>query len=759
MITLFTLTIFLGAFLVFLVQPLVARLVLPSLGGSPEVWNTCMLFFQSLLLAGYGYAHVVTTRLRVGRQATVHLAILLLPLVVLPIGAPTWFPTPNPHAPIPWLLGMLLVVVGLPFFAVSTAGPLLQRWFAHTGHRHASDPYFLYAASNVGSLLALLGYPVLFEPRLTQTGQTRLWALLYLAFVLLCWVCAVTAARRARTAGPDQPPTALEMPPAPPGEALASREVQAKRSPPTWRTRARWTLLAFAPSSLMLGATHHMSTDVAAIPLMWILPLSTYLLTFILAFARRSLISPRVASSLLVVLAGVVTGMTIADLRRPIPLVFGAHLALLFAAGLVCHGRLARERPETRYLTEFYLILAVGGALGGVFNSLIAPMAFNWIAEYPIAIVVACWLRERRRPETVKSVVTSFASLSALMLLVVAVASFMRWYRGDASWTMPGWLESSVPSVIPVVAAVLLAARPWRYALAIAILLGASHVEDTRDDHVLWHDRTFFGVLSVKQEDGRLGPERTLVHGTTLHGSQVLAAEFRDTPTTYYHPLGPVGDVMSRRRADHATAHVGVVGLGAGTMAAHARPGESWTFFEIDPSVRSIATNPEFFTFVSDAIAAGTSIDIILGDGRLSLEAQPPETFDLIVLDAFSSDAIPVHLLTREAVALYVERLAPGGVLAVHISNRYLDLAPILAAIAEDLGLSGRIRTDHPGDDEPRDQVRRFASEWVALSASEASILNMPHAESWKPMPAHRPAHLWTDDYSNLLSVLDVGWN
>ena len=729
--TLFALTMLIGACLLFVVQPMIAKMVLPLLGGSPAVWNTCMVFFQGALLAGYAYAHAVNSYLGTRRQVALHAGLLLLPLFFLPFGIPAdWVRSmPSGTNPSPWLLSLLLVMVGLPFLVVSTTAPLLQRWFSGTGHPTAGDPYFLYGASNLGSMLGLLGYPLLIEPNLTLSRQSELWAAGYGLLVVMILACSATAwwSGRGVRRGPG----------------LVSEEVPSE-SPGVGRW-VRWVALAFIPSSLMLGVTSYLTTDIAAVPLLWVIPLALYLLSFILVFARRPIVPHPWMVRLLPVVAVLLT--VAMSLKTVQPIFIPIHLLTFFVVAMVCHGELVKYRPSARHLTAFYLAMSLGGVLGGIFNALIAPIAFNWVAEYPLALVLGCAAMPvagpgaRRPVDRVLDLVipVSIGLLTAGMLSV-----------------FPPLTESSAGDIGPklVVGVAAFACFtfkdvPVRFALTIGAILLASEVTDRIHGHVLHQERNFFGVLRISHDDRRNAHK--LIHGNTLHGVQSLDPDRRREPLTYYHRAGPVGQVFEVFAARPARPDVAVVGLGAGTLACYAESGQRWTFYEIDPAVVRIARDPRYFTYLRDGLA--TTCDVILGDARVRLRDAPEHMYGLIVLDAFSSDSIPVHLLTRESLQLYRGKLADGGLLAFHISNRFIDLAPVLGALARDAGLVARVRYDLALTRE-EESDGKLGSSWVVMAAREADIGILATDTKWEE-PRSRPDDVvWTDQFSNIITHL-----
>lgn len=748
MVALYIVTVFLSASLLFMVQPMAAKAILPLLGGSPAVWNTVMVFFQAALLAGYAYSHGLSRRLSMRAQVAAHVVLLSGAALLLPAVLPAGASPPADAGPTRWVLGLLLVMVGGPFVAVSTTGPLLQRWFSFTGHARSHDPYFLYAASNAGSLLGLLAYPVVVEPMLNLREQAWAWAGGYLALIVLVALCGVWArARRAPAGGAESPRLAS-------ASSAGEPVVSAAGSPPArgrWCERALWVGLAFIPSALLLACTQHLTTDVASIPLLWVVPLTLYLLTFIIAFSGRFAGSLRAWSVAGALAAGAIVVMFIAPPTTALDLILGGHLAAQFLLTMVCHRRLVACRPAAGRLTEFYLALALGGVLGGAFEAPVAPAIFDRVIEYPLAIVGAClaragWRRSRQSPGA-RLLSLALSTLPAtVMLLVVALLGAVSDRSATVYYSEGARLAWGAGA--GALLAVLLSGRRVPFAVSILLLLLVGELEKARtsDTRELRRDRTFFGVLVVEEDHGPNGREHRLMHGTTNHGYQIMEDAFRALPTTYYHRAGPVGDVMEAMR--HRRTRVGVVGLGSGTIAAYARPGDAYTYFEIDPGVQRIAEDPRLFTYLPDARSRGASVEIILGDGRLTLAARPEGSFDLLIIDAFSSDAIPVHLLTREAVAMFLARLAPGGLVMIHVSNRHLELAPVVARIAESLGASC-LRREDSGDDGVR-----YSSEWLVLGRGPDTLEPLALPQSWRPVPLEPGDPLWTDDRSDLLSVI-----
>ncbi len=899
---LFAATLFLSATLLFLIQPMIAKMLLPKLGGTPQVWNTCMVFFQAALLAGYAYAHFSTSRLGDRKQSRWHLALLLLPFVLLlmPIGIPLTMSPPEETNPIPWLLTALLVGVGVPFFIVSTSAPLLQRWFASTGHPHGRDPYFLYGASNLGSMLALIGYPLVVEPFLPLTerdggihlpfgihltlDQTWLWTAGYALLVLcigLCaralWLSPEPTAEKKAGAGRQKPPAVQET------------------VPLTTGRRLRWIALAFVPSSLMLGVTTYLTTDIAAIPLLWVIPLSLYLLTFIFVFGKYPEQVHRLFILAMPVLILLLVFMMLSSVQpKQMWLRILWHLVGFFVTAMVCHGELARSRPPAGQLTEFYLWMSFGGVLGGLCNGIVAPLLFNTLVEYALVLVVACLLvppldvgkKDALRP------ILDLASLGILAAMGVALLAF-RWFKaagGDLSYegllaaTKPGvmivliglgvavlvwyvlaqpdnrtnraldvglagalgllvvgllyglrytgvdtalsdlltkWYEATkddgntswfsgfrnfllvedarVRNIlifgIPAILCYTFVERPARFGLGVAAILLAGSSLSLLSSNILLRERSFFGVMRVERDylvtkDGDKLWYHELLHGTTLHGKQRLVSEGeelfnvvrflpilsashplenvaawgtildtwadpRREAITYYHLTGPIGQVMDWYRRRRVEPNLAVIGLGTGSMAAYCEPGQLLHYFDIDPAVVTIAEDPKYFQHLTFARERGVDLEIILGDARIRMERlvteRPDEKYGLIVVDAFSSDAIPIHLITKEAVEVYLNKLADDGIIAFHISNRHLRLNPVLANIADKMGLAslGQYDTNEKA------AVGKTSSDWVLMTRKEENFGSLKDDERWKKLKTNAKVGVWTDNYSNVLSVFD----
>ena len=720
----YALTIFVSALLLFIVQPMFARLALPLLGGTPAVWNTALVFYQAVLLFGYGYAHLLSSRFAPRTQVLIHMAVLLVPLLVLPIAIPAGSEPPATGSPMVWLLGLLTVVIGLPFFAISASSPLLQSWFARADQR-GQNPYVLYAASNLGSMLSLLAYPLVLEPVLTLSQQTWLWSLGYGLLFVLFVACGVILWRLAR-------PASIKT-------AADSAEVR----PPTWRERGRWVALAAVPSSLLISVTTFISTDLAAIPLLWVVPLALYLLTFILVFSDRIRLPMPLLHAALVGLILLLSLLLFLEANNPLLLIISVHLVTFFLATLVLHGQLAAERPHPRYLTDFYLWLSFGGVIGGILNALVAPIIFTSVVEYPLTLVFVCLLLPWRttlgepRREWLRAIATGLAVVIGLAVWVVVI--------NNVSFEATVNVEKTLILLPALVAAGLLWRHPWRFGLVIGALFLVDVTHPLLNRPTLFVDRGFFGInrVVVSQAENT----RVLIHGTTIHGIQNLDPARSTEPLSYFSTSGPLGQLFEALNAHQPPQQVGVVGLGAGTTACYKQPGQEWVFYEIDPIVVRIAQNPQLFSFLSEC---NPEAEMVIGDARLSLE-DTQRNFDLLILDAYSSDSIPIHLVTREALKIYLQNLAPDGVLAFHISNRHLSLEPVLHDLAADAGLEARIQRDTRPD---VNQLQKTASEWVVMSRSAATLDQLQLSERWRLLQDVAGDRLWTDDYSSILTTL-----
>lgn len=716
---LFTATIFLGSCLLFLVQPMAARIVLPAFGGTPAVWSASMVFFQAALLLGYAYAHFSVRKFGPRKQSLIHLGVVGLALFTLPFATRPWLGANGQTSPALTLIAQLALLVGATFFAVSANAPTLQRWFADTNDRDAHDPYFLYAASNVGSLVALLAYPTLIEPRLDLHQQTLLWMTGYIVLGVLLALSGWALRRSPQGA----------------------HVVEAVTSPsPTRAQRVRWVALAAIPSSLLLGATNFLSSNIAPIPLLWVVPLGLYLITFILAFAKRPLASSTILGRIVPLLATPLALAIVLEASEPIAAIATLHLFVFFLAAWMCHARLSEMRPKADHLTEFFLWVSVGGVLGGIFNALVAPVIFSTWFEYPLALCAALVVRPAikvgaSRPRWVD------LGYGVMVLAVAAGLAYEAQHLGMA----PGPGRTAMVIGLPAILSYAAIDYPWRSGLGLlGFFIAANLFHVSADAQVVLTERSFFGVHRVMlAENGRF---RRLMHGNTIHGLQ--DAKHPETPLTYYYPTGPIGTVFKNMPPERMQ-NVALVGLGVGSLAAYGKPGQRMTYYEIDPLVEKIARDDRYFTFLRDTKA---DLRVVLGDARLTFRDTPDNAVDLVVLDAFSSDAIPVHLLTQEAIEMYFRKLKPHGFLAAHISNRYLDLTPVFASVAHRLGFTAYEMVD--GAMAFEKDAGKQESHWVVLARRKEDLAPLlSKSVDWSELENPTDFRTWTDDFSNVLDV------
>jgi hypothetical protein len=711
------------------------KLVLPRLGGSPSVWSVAMVFFQAALLAGYAYAHFLMRFVTPRRAVIVHLVVMVVAIAWLPLSIAGSWGKPPSYGEAFWLIGLFAVSIGPPFFALAANAPLLQAWFARTGHPSAGDPYFLYAASNVGSFLALLSYPFVIEPFTRLGDQTRLWSALFCLLIVLIAICGwLLGQSRARL-------------PAPPRTGR-------RHKAPTLRDALTWIALAAIPSGLLVAVTAHISTDVAAVPLLWVIPLALYLATFVIVFAKRPLIPHFYAVIAQPVVIVVLVGTWLLDFSVDITLLIAIHLAAFFVTALVCHGELARRRPPARDLTAFYLWMSAGGMIGGIAAGLISPFIFNSIAEYPILIILACLARpgfEIPREPWVR----------ALWIVAIVAGSLLAIFGlgGGRPPSLPdyapfNWLTEEQTLVAVVIALLIVAIAFWRTPVKFAAMIAMTFLlaqlyqyDPTRESF-----RSFFGVFKVYES--ATGRFRVLMHGTTIHGVERVRddsgrpATGRPVPLSYYHERSGIGRaVKAVREQKGAPINMAVVGLGAGSSACLVEAREGLTFYEIDPLAVYIARDSGLFHYLQRCAPA---VEIVLGDARLTLADAIDGKYDAIVVDAFSSDAIPIHLLTREAMAIYARKLAPHGVVVFHVSNRHLELVSVVAGIAQANGLVARsLRADEEAGSD-----YMYATTSVAVARADGDFGAMAKSEDWEQVETDPAQWVWTDDYSNIIGAV-----
>lgn len=729
----FATTMFVSALMLFSVQPMFAKMVVPKLGGSPSVWAVAMCFFQAVLLMGYCYAHLLTRFLGSRTAIFTHLGVCLMAFAFLPLGLATGWETPPTENTQIWLLGLFFMSVGWPFFAVSANAPLLQAWFARTGHPHAGDPYFLYGASNIGSMVALLGYPIIIEPIFGLSDQSVTWAAGFALLISLISLAAILLLSN-ETNDATEGKKAVSAP------AIAA---------PTWSDRAIWIALAFIPSGLLVAFTTHITTDVASAPFLWIVPLTLYLLTYILVFRDP----PKPSMSLLLKLQPICVGAALISLLGSGVLVWVvgavAGVGAFFTTAMICHRTLYERRPDVAHLTEFYLWMSFGGVLGGIFTALLAPVLFSQVVEYPLLMIMGLICRkDALNSPMVKSIIAR-----PLMALSVGIAAFAFSQLIGTFTTSAG---SELSRALAVAIVMTLASGAWfggRQLMAgictclAGLLLLPS---DSTSEHV---ERSFFGVHRILDDEN--SGYRLLSHGTTIHGAQKLnelgADTVRPTPVTYYNDNGPMAQMAMLARRNLVSGQKltgGVVGLGAGSFACHQQAGESWRFYEIDPVVVKLAKSPEHYSFMSKC---NPDAEVVIGDARLTVSQEPAGKFDYLLIDAFSSDTVPVHLMTVEAVTEFLSRVSDNGLLVMHISNRYLDLAPVLEAAVAQIG--GTVSGAMIRDKTRIGNFERAPSMVVAISKSSASLENIG---KWDEVHRFGPAKVkpWTDDYSNIVTAI-----
>jgi hypothetical protein len=727
-VVLFGAVVLCSAMLLFAVEPLFAKLVLPRLGSTPAVWNTAAVFYQAVLLGGYAYAHVTTQRLSQRTQVGLHLAVVLLPFLLLPIAIRIGNPPSGDANPIPWLLAALALGVGLPFFVLSTTGPLLQRWFSGIGHPRSADPYFLYRASNIGSAVGLLSYPLVAEPLLTLHQQAVWWTIGYGTFVAIL-ACSIVVVWRSSRGRRD-----AHTPPAAPIVRGADL---------TRRRRLRWVVLSAVPSTWMLGLTLYLTTELAPSPILWVIPLGLYLLSLNLAFGKRTILTRERCAVILPFLIIATIGTLELHASGPLWFVGPLHIATFFIGALVCHGEIARDRPPVEHLTAFYLWIAVGGVLGGAVSGLLAPVIFPGFAEYPLAIAAAAVLLPRHPDGPTSQLWSDVAfavAVGALVVGALVTASALS-------------LQDVVAHAIAFGPAALLCysavRRRLRFGLAVGAVLLAGVLPIGLPEQPLFAGRDFFGTSRVTSVSAT--GMHILYSGSIVHNQQRVSGGNRDDPLTYYTRQGPLGDVFRSISSRSAGWNVGVIGLGAGAMACYATPHQHWTFYEIDPLVARLAEDPAMFSYYSDCLRGNGRV--ILGDGRLSIAAAPDRSYNLIVIDAFGSDVVPIHLLTREAVDLYRSKLAPGGLIVFNVSNQYVDLKGVVATVASAEHMTCLARADTTVS--PADTAAgRFASQWMVVAGADADLSALSATLGWTRVSATPGSQPWTDDFSNLISVI-----
>lgn len=716
----YVVTIFLSAALVFLVQPIFAKMATPLLGGAPNVWNVSLVCFQAALLLGYAYAHLLTHFIQSLRtQIAVHAALLVLAALVLPFQLSTALGPPDPVQPTFWLIGVFAISIAPPFAVISATAPLIQSWYSRSGRADAHDPYHLYAASNVGSLLGLAAYPLLFEPFFPLIAQTTAWTTGYLCLGVLLIGSGVLALATGKGARPMLSEPATDNAP------VAAENV--------WKQRLWWLACAFIPSSLLVGSTTHIATEIASVPFLWALPLALYISTFVIVFAKQPAISLDTANRLLPMTIALAFFALPPITVIPVTFSVAIHVFALFMAALVGHGTMAASRPSANRLTEFYLIMSLGGVLGGAFNALLVPVIFTSVLEYPLLLVAVLAIRPGLR--LIGKGRTRVWLAAAAFALFVAIA--MRLIQGPDG-------QSVFAARMLLLLAAFSIAMSWNSrlgpVLAAVCAWGIGAATNPIAGGV--SDRSFFGVVKIIER----GDIRLLMHSGTVHGAQFMTEEKSLLPTTYYAPPTPIGQLFA---ANDKPGAVGVIGLGTGSVACYARPGQDYIYYEIDPLVADVASNPEHFTYLS---ACTPDPNIVLGDGRLSLAEEPADHFNLLLIDAFSSSSVPTHLLTREAVSLYLSRLKEDGLLIMHVSNNHMDLPKVVARVADSLGVSARYQYFNPTP-EQAELEDAHASQVVVLARNQAAFADLDADPAWAALIGDG-GRAWSDDYTNVIGAI-----
>ncbi|HEY9785342.1 MAG TPA: fused MFS/spermidine synthase [Candidatus Obscuribacterales bacterium] len=800
-LALYAITLAVSAALLFFMEPMIAKMLLPLLGGSPGVWNTCMVFFQLALLLGYLYAHIISTRLNVRQQIILHACVISLPLLFLPVAIAGRVAPPPQEGQIVWLFCTLTVAIGLPFFAVCTTSPLLQKWFANLSLSTSPDPYFLFSASNLGSLFGLIAYPFLIEPRWTLSQQSSYWQTGYLALLILTALCALThlSARESNGESAIDHNTSSRAPSqsqsksmrcAAEGEACYSEKVHKQAEETalpaadsesgasgnaerivTPLRRIWWLILAAIPSSLVLGLTTFCTTRMASFPLLWMLPLAVYLLSIILAFARIPAFVCRLFEALMpwlivisfinVTTSGI--GHSMIDVLIALPL----QLFTLFVISLTLHARVAGDRPHTRFLTEYYLLFSLGGVLGSAFNALLAPMIFSSPYEYPLVLGAAGLVLIRgpvsKRSWSIDKMIPSWA-LPALVAFVTFLLfsdphralhssdASLAWVIADQTWRV----------LLPLVIALFLGRTKLQTECSVAAVIVMSTFVGDLDKHPVYRSRNFFGITTVLLN--RSDNTALLVNDFTTHGTQSMDPQLRHEPTTYYSRSGPLGRVLSKMFGPPDSSQTSsaslrklppfaIVGLGAGTCAAYAKPGQNMDLYEINPTVIKVATDPLYFTYLFSAYKRGVKMNFLVGDARIQMQAAPDDGYGIIILDAFSDDIVPLHLLTREALDLYLRKLAPGGILAYHCSSNYYDIVSAIWNLVTDANLHAAVCYDEYYD--PKRPLR-LGSIWMLVAEDKRTFDQLELGKQWlnSPLKARPHEAVWTDDYHNPLGFI-----
>lgn len=738
LLIIFAFTLFTSAFLIFSVQPMVGKMLLPLFGGSPSVWNTAMVFFQAMLLAGYGYAHFAARFLSLKTQAILHLGLLCVFTVVLPLALPPEAIPPEKDGQAYWQLGLMLTCVGGPFFILAASAPLFQHWFSCTSHEDAENPYFLYAVSNAGSLIALFSYPIIIEPLLTLTNQTYIWFAGYGILMGLTAMCAWLIRNSIKPA---------------PSLFTSYDKIEIG-----WKYKFIWILLAFIPSSLMLGVTTIITTDITSAPFLWVIPLAIYLMTFIIAFSKKPVISLYMARELsaFALVIAIFVLMLSAFIAIKIPMVI-AHLLAFFLCAQICHSELAESKPPTSNLTEYFLLISFGGVLGGVFSALIAPKLFTIPMEYSLTLAIIpfiIWAGEKRTPTISKNFndLKERGRHTKLMTMDVTIVLFALALCIGCNLLDNKYIQITAIITIFALLFMIVQNRPVFSAVSLCALLTFQPALWSSGNRLLTIDRNYFGVLKVQTRDDT----NYFYHGTTVHGAQSQKPEWKLRPIAYYSEGGPASNIFSYLDRRGGNQKIAGLGLGVGSIVCYGGANRHFDFYEIDSDVVKIAEDPRYFTYLTDCPSPHS---IIIGDARRKIANAPDHSYDMIFVDTFSSDNIPVHIITKEALDLYRQKLVPGGIIAVNISNRYLDLRPVLAAISRDLGLA--VYFKHHRVQKIQNDISSLYTDsiFAVIADKPETIATFVEEDNWEPYGKMVTMEPWTDDYANILSSLWIFQN
>lgn len=724
----FSVTLFTSAFLLFLIQPLFSKMILPLLGGSAHVWITAMMFFQLMLVLGYAYAHLITYYLNLRQQAFFQLAPMVVALTLLPFDIPDNWISSQTEIPVLWQLKVMLICTGLPFFCIASLTPLLQHWFANTQSRRSSDPYFLYAASNAGSLLGLLSYPFIIQPLSTIAQQAWGWAFLYGVLIVCVLGCLAFIYNIRHTLKTSQPPE--------------------NTGPMSWNRQGVWLLLAFVPSSLMLGVTSFITNELGAVPLLWVIPLSLYVSTYLIAFSQKSLVFRRYVYFGQAVMVALVTLNAMSGGSFNSAGVMLMHLALFFLTALACHQELYLLRPHAARLTHFYMIMSIGGALGGIFNAVIAPQIFIVTLEYALVLSVAMLVRYisdqplRDGYRAIHQYVQGRdrrLSGRIFALIVVSVMTLVGTYTAEPSVQL-------LAILITGACLLYLYQSRWLFSGAVVCLIAANpFVYWSENQNYIYFERNYYGAFRIAEAAGY----HYYMNGTILHSAQARHPEYRDIPVSYFHPETGVGNVFEWLDEQPYPQHVGALGLGTGALVCYAHPQRHFTFYEIDKDVVQIARNPEYFSYLSEC---GNKTRIQIGDGRLRMRKAQDEQYNLIFLDAFTSQSIPLHLITRDAFGMYKRKLTNQGIIVVNITTQYYNLRFEIAAIARDLNMNLLHKHTSPGQGDEHG-LKKDRAHYAVLTQNRDQY-NYFSDRGWKPVNVDNDMRAWRDDYINVLRAV-----